>query len=48
METKKCGNCGHVQEVNDTNIWQDIKGKYTICAKCGDAYGIEVKGSNYD
>lgn len=42
MNNKKCFNCGHVQEVNEKNIYQDIKGNWTICESCNSTYGIEV------
>ncbi|MED1107732.1 hypothetical protein [Bacillus paramycoides] len=41
MKNRKCLNCGHVQEVNDKNIYQDIKGKFTVCEKCDSSYDVE-------
>lgn len=46
MEKKKCLNCGHVQEVNEKNIWQDIRGKFTICKSCKASYDVEINEEN--
>lgn len=43
MKSQKCLNCGHVQEVNDKNIYQDIMGKFTVCEKCDSSYDVEIK-----
>ena len=41
-EIKVCPTCNHSQDISD-KTWQDIKGKFTICEKCGDYYGVEPK-----
>ncbi|WP_176524365.1 hypothetical protein [Bacillus thuringiensis] len=42
MKKHECLNCGHAQEVNKTNIYQDVKGKYTVCENCDASYDVEV------
>jgi len=40
----ECLNCGNKQTlVIDKNIWQDIKGKFTVCEKCDSIYNIEYE-----
>jgi len=43
MGVRKCLNCNHEQEVNQTNIYQDIKGKYAICEDCGSSFDVEIE-----
>ena len=40
----ECLNCGNKQTlVIDNNIWQDIKGKFTVCETCDSSYNIEYE-----
>jgi hypothetical protein len=40
---KKCSKCDHEQHVNEKNIYQDIKGKFTVCEKCNNSYDVEIE-----
>ena len=37
----KCYKCNEVQELEDRNIGQDIKGQYTVCIKCESIFDVE-------
>lgn len=43
MITKTCPHCKHVQAVHTGNVWQDVKGKFTVCENCSSHYDIELE-----
>lgn len=43
MNKNKCFNCGHVEEITENKIYQDIKGQFIICEKCNTSIDIEIK-----
>jgi hypothetical protein len=43
MAKRKC-KCGHTQEVNEKNVYQDIRGKFTVCESCNSTYDVEFEG----
>ena len=47
MQKVKCLNCGHEQELKDSNIYQDIKGKFTECENCETTYDVEPEEEDY-
>jgi transcription elongation factor Elf1 len=46
MKNQKCLNCGHTQEVNEKNVYQDIQGKFTVCESCNSSYDVEIQEEN--
>jgi hypothetical protein len=40
--------CGHTQEVNEKNVYQDIRGKFTFCESCNAPYDVEIKDKEYE
>ena len=39
-----CSHCKEKQEINEYRVFQDIKGRFTICIKCQAFISLETPG----
>ena len=39
-----CNHCKEKQEVSEYRVFQDIKGRFTICIKCENFISLEMPG----
>lgn len=41
MNSEKCLNCGHDQEITEKNVYKDELGEFTVCEKCDSSFDLQ-------